>query len=182
MLFRSPAEYRILSWTHGRYWPFPINLNTFEQFIGRAKSEMGFVREARTLLDANGFKPWPSAASKADVVITMLGFPSDVEASYLGADGIVARAKPGALLIDTSPQPQAAAQCGINCVQRTQLLRCGKPGNAVGFGNGQCAEDRAVRRQQRRDRNRRPCGVVDRCWRTDDQLRCALAGARCLRN
>jgi UDP-galactopyranose mutase len=27
--------YKILSWTHGRYWHFPINLNTFEQLIGR---------------------------------------------------------------------------------------------------------------------------------------------------
>ena len=30
----QPANYRVLSWTHGRYWPFPINLNTFEQFVG----------------------------------------------------------------------------------------------------------------------------------------------------
>jgi UDP-galactopyranose mutase len=30
-----PVEYKILSWTHGRFWQFPINLNTFEQFIGR---------------------------------------------------------------------------------------------------------------------------------------------------
>ena len=28
-------EYKILSWTHGRYWRFPINLNTFEQLVGR---------------------------------------------------------------------------------------------------------------------------------------------------
>jgi UDP-galactopyranose mutase len=28
-------EYKILSWTNGRYWQFPINLNTFEQLIGR---------------------------------------------------------------------------------------------------------------------------------------------------
>jgi UDP-galactopyranose mutase len=28
-------EYKILSWTHGRFWQFPINLNTFEQLIGR---------------------------------------------------------------------------------------------------------------------------------------------------
>jgi UDP-galactopyranose mutase len=28
-------EYKIFSWTHGRYWQFPINLNTFEQLIGR---------------------------------------------------------------------------------------------------------------------------------------------------
>lgn len=29
------VEYKILSWTHGHYWQFPINLNTFEQLIGR---------------------------------------------------------------------------------------------------------------------------------------------------
>jgi len=29
------VEYKILSWTHGRYWHFPINLNTFEQLIGK---------------------------------------------------------------------------------------------------------------------------------------------------
>ena len=30
-----PVQYRILSWTQGRYWQFPINLNTFEQLIGK---------------------------------------------------------------------------------------------------------------------------------------------------
>ena len=33
-----PFEYRILSWTDGCHWQFPINLNTFEQFIGRPSS------------------------------------------------------------------------------------------------------------------------------------------------
>jgi UDP-galactopyranose mutase len=28
------VEYKILSWTQGRYWQFPINLNTFEQIVG----------------------------------------------------------------------------------------------------------------------------------------------------
>src|SRR5438105_10165619 len=32
------VQYKILSWTHGRYWQFPINLNTFEQFIGRSST------------------------------------------------------------------------------------------------------------------------------------------------
>jgi UDP-galactopyranose mutase len=32
------VEYKILSWTHGRYWQFPINLNTFEQLIGRTST------------------------------------------------------------------------------------------------------------------------------------------------
>lgn len=33
-----PVEYKILSWTHGRYWQFPINLNTFEQLLGRVST------------------------------------------------------------------------------------------------------------------------------------------------
>ena len=40
------------------------------------------------------------AAGAADLVVTMLGFPKDVEETYLGPGGIVERARPGALLID----------------------------------------------------------------------------------
>ena len=32
------VEYKILSWAEGRHWQFPINLNTFEQLIGRPSS------------------------------------------------------------------------------------------------------------------------------------------------
>lgn len=39
----------------------------FKHFIGLAKSEMTFVREAARLLDAGGFKKWPAAPTKADV-------------------------------------------------------------------------------------------------------------------
>lgn len=50
-----------------------------------------------------------AAAAVADVVITIVGFPSDVEATYLGAGGIVERARPGALLIDmTTSSPVLA--------------------------------------------------------------------------
>lgn len=38
----------------------------FKRFIGRAKSEMSFVREAVVLLEAGGFRAWPKAPSKAD--------------------------------------------------------------------------------------------------------------------
>jgi 3-hydroxyisobutyrate dehydrogenase len=50
-----------------------------------------------------------SAAAAADIVITMLGFPKDVEDTYLGAGGIVEKAKSGALLIDmTTSSPLLA--------------------------------------------------------------------------
>ncbi len=49
-------------------------------------------------------------AAAADVVITMVGYPHDVEAVYLGADGILARAN-NALLIDmTTSSPDLAAR------------------------------------------------------------------------
>jgi len=31
-------EFKILVWTGGRYWQFPINLNTFEQILGRSST------------------------------------------------------------------------------------------------------------------------------------------------
>ena len=68
-------------------------------------------RKAQALLDAGA--TWHgsagAAAAEADIVITMLGFPRDVEESYLGAGGIVERARPGALLVDmTTSSPLLA--------------------------------------------------------------------------
>jgi len=39
----------------------------FKTFIGRAVTETTFVREATALVEASGFKRWPSAPAKADV-------------------------------------------------------------------------------------------------------------------
>jgi len=48
-------------------------------------------------------------AAHSDVVITMVGFPADVEAVYLGAGGLVERARPGAVLVDmTTSSPELA--------------------------------------------------------------------------
>ncbi len=49
------------------------------------------------------------AAAGADVVFTMLGYPSDVEAVYLGDNGVVAASKRGALLVDFSTSDPALA-------------------------------------------------------------------------
>ena len=37
-----PVEYKILSYSDGRYWNFPINLNTFEQLVGRPGTSAEF--------------------------------------------------------------------------------------------------------------------------------------------
>src|SRR5262245_58605627 len=39
----------------------------FKTFIGRAKSELTFVREAVKLLDAEGFKRWPASPARDSV-------------------------------------------------------------------------------------------------------------------
>ena len=40
------------------------------------------------------------AAAAADVIITIVGFPVDVESVYLGEDGVLAQARSGSLAID----------------------------------------------------------------------------------
>jgi 3-hydroxyisobutyrate dehydrogenase len=49
-------------------------------------------------------------AALCDVVITIVGFPSDVEAIYLAPDGLVAQAKPGTVLIDMTTSSPSLAQ------------------------------------------------------------------------
>lgn len=63
-------------------------------------------------------------AEVCDVIITMVGYPSDVEELYLGEGGLVAKAKAGAYLIDmTTSSPslarrihEAAAQRGLHAL------------------------------------------------------------------
>jgi len=51
------------------------------------------------------------AASRADIVITIVGYPADVEDVYLASGGVVERARDGALLIDmTTSTPSLAVR------------------------------------------------------------------------
>jgi 3-hydroxyisobutyrate dehydrogenase len=54
----------------------------------------------------------PSSLAKVcNVIITMVGFPQDVEAVYFGADGIIANAQPDSYLLDmTTSSPSLAAR------------------------------------------------------------------------
>lgn len=77
--------------------------------------------KAQALLDAGAH--WHAsageAAAPADIVITMVGFPQDVEQTYLSPDGVVARAKPGALLIDmTTSSPVLARRIAAAAAKR----------------------------------------------------------------
>jgi 3-hydroxyisobutyrate dehydrogenase len=51
-----------------------------------------------------------SAAAAADFVITIVGFPTDVEQIYLGEGGIVASARPESVLIDMTTSSPALAR------------------------------------------------------------------------
>ncbi len=50
-------------------------------------------------------------AQQANVIITIVGFPSDVEETYFGDNGLIANAKPGTYLIDmTTSKPGLAVK------------------------------------------------------------------------
>ncbi|MFN6094897.1 MAG: UDP-galactopyranose mutase, partial [Verrucomicrobiota bacterium] len=64
-----PVEYTILSHTGGAYWKFPINLNTFEQIIGRESTseEMeAWLEEKRV--------PIENPANSEEVIISQVGW------------------------------------------------------------------------------------------------------------
>lgn len=63
-----PVDYQILSWARGRYWNFPINLNTFEQLIDRPSSEAEFqdyLRAKRV--------PIAEPANSEEVILSQVG-------------------------------------------------------------------------------------------------------------
>jgi len=64
-----PVEYKILSWTHGRYWQFPINLNTFEQLIGRASTS----QEMEDTL-AKWRVPIENPRNSEEVIVSQVGY------------------------------------------------------------------------------------------------------------
>lgn len=51
-----------------------------------------------------------AVAGAANVIITMVGYPKDVEEVYFGADGIFSAVQPGSLLIDMTTSQPALAQ------------------------------------------------------------------------
>ncbi len=60
-----------------------------------------------------------AVAAHSECVLTMLGFPSDVESSYLGSGGVLERATPGALLIDlTTSSPLLARRIAAAAADR----------------------------------------------------------------
>jgi len=72
------------------------------------------TKEKATELIANG-AVWKDstadAVKDADIVITMVGYPKDVEEIYFGANGILNNVKPGTIVMDmTTSSPDLAVQ------------------------------------------------------------------------
>lgn len=64
-----PVEYKILSCTDGRYWNFPINLNTFEQLLGRPST----TEEMEEWLAAHRV-PIDHPANSEEVIVNQVGW------------------------------------------------------------------------------------------------------------
>jgi 3-hydroxyisobutyrate dehydrogenase len=77
-------------------------------------------------------------AGKSDVIITMVGFPSDVEEIYLGPKGLLEYAKAGTYFIDmTTSSPSLAIQISELAKQRGMFaLDAPVSGGDVGAKNG----------------------------------------------
>lgn len=79
---------------------YPLNV------YNRTKSKTDeLVAAGATWCDTPG-----AAAAGADIIITIVGFPKDVEEVYLGDDGILANAKSGSLFIDMTTSSPALAK------------------------------------------------------------------------
>jgi 3-hydroxyisobutyrate dehydrogenase len=112
---------------------------------------------AQALLDTGArWAESPAAlAAASDVIVTILGFPQDVEQVWLGADGLLEGARPGTLLLDmTTSSPrlakrlaEAAAAKGCAALDapvsggevgaRNAALSVMVGGDAVAFANAQ---------------------------------------------
>lgn len=78
------------------------------------------------------------AAKDADAVITMVGYPHDVEEVYLGEGGIIANAKKGAYLIDMTTSSPKLAQRIYNEAKKAGLYALDAPvsGGDIGAREG----------------------------------------------
>ena len=65
----QPVNYKILSYTDGLFWNFPINLNTFEQFIGRPST----TQEMEQTL-ALWREPIDQPKNSEEVIVSQVGY------------------------------------------------------------------------------------------------------------
>jgi UDP-galactopyranose mutase len=64
-----PVDYKILSYAEGRYWNFPVNLNTFEQLIGRPSTS----EEMEAWMEKHRV-PIENPANSEEVIVSQVGW------------------------------------------------------------------------------------------------------------
>jgi len=64
-----PVAYEVRSFTDGRFWNFPVNLNTFEQFIGRPSTSAEFEQWLR-----DQQVPIKSPQNSEELIISQVGW------------------------------------------------------------------------------------------------------------
>jgi UDP-galactopyranose mutase len=62
------VSYQVLVWTDGKYWQFPINLNTFEQYLGRPST----TEEMESTL-AKWREDFPNPKNSEEMVLSQVG-------------------------------------------------------------------------------------------------------------
>ncbi len=79
-----------------------------------------------------------AVAAASDITLSMVGFPQDVEATYLGADGILAGAKPDQIVVDmTTSTPSLAVKIAAVAGERNvRALDAPVSGGDIGAKNG----------------------------------------------
>ncbi|MGM9923271.1 MAG: NAD(P)-dependent oxidoreductase [Bacillus sp. (in: firmicutes)] len=80
-------------------------------------------------------------AGKADVIISIVGYPSDVEEIYLGEDGVIPNGRPGTYLIDmTTSKPSLAKKIYIEAKKKgMKALDAPVSGGDIGAKEAQLA-------------------------------------------
>ncbi|MGV7010319.1 NAD(P)-dependent oxidoreductase [Bacillus velezensis] len=80
-------------------------------------------------------------SEKADIIITMVGYPCDVEEIYLGENGILRHAKEGAFVIDmTTSKPSLAKKIAEQAKEKSiHALDAPVSGGDIGARNGTLA-------------------------------------------
>ncbi|AYV18987.1 NAD(P)-dependent oxidoreductase [Bacillus sp. JHAA] len=80
-------------------------------------------------------------SEKADIIITMVGYPSDVEEIYLGENGILRHAKEGTFVIDmTTSKPSLAKKIAEKAKEKSiHALDAPVSGGDIGARNGTLA-------------------------------------------
>ncbi|WP_281252281.1 NAD(P)-dependent oxidoreductase [Sediminibacillus massiliensis] len=99
--------------------------------------------KAQELVDngATWFDKISDLAAKSEVIITMVGYPQDVEEVYFGEDGILSSAKPGSYIIDMTTSKPALAEAIEESAKKKDIAALDAPvsGGDVGAKNGTLA-------------------------------------------